>query len=109
MCLTAAGHQGEGKCRGRPDVLYSSHGFLILNAVILVQTKSITKSISELICKTLKNMAQYSPKNAKEKTLKVSNSFGTAYTPTTKAAGSQHARTHTYRRTRRYNAVAARW
>lgn len=40
-------------------------------------------------------MARYSPKNVKEKTLKVSNSFGTAYTPTTKAAGSQHTCTHT--------------
>lgn len=38
-CQTAAGHQGEGKCRGRPDVLYSSHGVLFLNAVILVQNE----------------------------------------------------------------------
>lgn len=39
MCQTAAGHQGEGKCRGRPDVLYSSRGVLFLNAVILVQNE----------------------------------------------------------------------
>lgn len=43
MCQTAAGHQGEGKCRGRPDVLYSSCGFLFLNAVILVQNEINTR------------------------------------------------------------------